>query len=64
VIWCQASAGSGDSQRFPASAPEAREVPVTVVQFPTPPAGAAPTIAEGATVAAAVDRYLDSIQAR
>ena len=37
---------------------------MTVVQFPTPPAGAAPTIAEGATVAAAVDRYLDSIQAR
>ena len=42
----------------------AREVPVTVVQFPAPPAGAAPAIAEGVTVAAAVDRYLDSIQAR
>ena len=37
---------------------------MTVVQFPAPPAGAAPAIAEGATVAAAVDRYLDSIQAR
>ena len=37
---------------------------MTVVPFPVPPAGAAPVIAEGATVAAAVDRYLDSIQAR
>ena len=37
---------------------------MTVVQFPAPLPGAAPTIAEGATVAAAVDRYLDSIQAR
>ncbi len=37
---------------------------MTVVQFPAPPAGAALAIAEGATVAVAVDRYLDSIQAR
>ena len=37
---------------------------MTVVPFPAPPAGADPAIAEGATVAAAVDRYLDSIQAR
>jgi site-specific recombinase XerC len=35
-----------------------------MVPFPAPPAGAAPVIAEGETVAAAVDRYLDSIQAR
>lgn len=37
---------------------------MTVVPFPAPPAGAAPVIAEGETVAAAVDRYLDSTQAR
>jgi hypothetical protein len=37
---------------------------VTRVPLPAPPAGAAPVIAEGETVAAAVDRYLDSIQAR
>ena len=36
---------------------------MTVVPFPAPPA-APPAIAEGATVAAAVDRYLDSIKAR
>ena len=37
---------------------------MTVVPFPAPPAGPAATIAEGATVAAAVHRYLDSIQTR
>jgi len=37
---------------------------VAVVQFPAPPAGAAPAIAEGETVAAAVGRYLDYVQAR
>jgi integrase len=37
---------------------------VTVVPFPAPPVGPAPAIAEGETVAAAVYRYLDSIQVR
>jgi hypothetical protein len=36
----------------------------TFTPFPASPVGAAPAIAGGETVAAAVDRYLDSIQAR
>lgn len=38
---------------------------MTVVPFPTPPADSAPTTAGGGeTVAAAVDRYLDSVQTK